>query len=94
MASKHPVPGTYVRDEEAKQLGLLLQTFREYIVSHEARLDAIEEYLHEQIAAQVALAQEIAEGTPETPTEEATEAEVIEFPVRDSDESSDDSEEG
>lgn len=94
MASKHnPVPGTYVSDKDTRELVQLLTTFREYIVSHEARLEAIEEFLNEQIKAQIALAQEIEGGAEEA---EGEDAEVVElFPDAEvADEPTDDPSEG
>lgn len=73
MASRDRVPGTYVSDKDTRELVQLLTTFREYIVSHEARLEAIEEFLNEQIKAQIALAQEIEEGTEEAETTDESE---------------------
>lgn len=45
--SNGKVPGTYVSQQELSDLGELLQTFRTYIVSHEARLEALEEFANE-----------------------------------------------
>jgi len=65
MANSNKVPGTYISDKETRELVQLLTTFREYIVSHEARIEAIEEFINESIKAQIALAQEEADGTTE-----------------------------
>lgn len=41
------VPGTYVSEKELNELGQLLASFREYILSHEARLELIENWIGE-----------------------------------------------
>lgn len=41
------VPGTYVSEKELNELGALLASFRDYIVSHEARLELIEAWIGE-----------------------------------------------
>lgn len=55
------VPGIYVSESELNDLGELLTTLRDYIISHEARLEAIEEYINELIKSQL----------PEVPEDES-----------------------
>lgn len=90
MSKQEKVPGTYVSDSEAKQLALLLQTFREYIVSHEARLEAMEEWANEVWKMLNPQPEAEAGGTEEAPAEEAATLSLVEGV----DESSDDSSEG
>ena len=45
------VPGTYVSQGELNELGKLLTTMREYIVSHEARIELIEGWINEYMEA-------------------------------------------
>ena len=84
------VPGTFVSNQELKDLGELLTTMRTYIVSHEARLEALEEFANEVWKALYPQPEAETDGTEEAPTEEAATLSLVE-PV---DESSDDSSEG
>jgi hypothetical protein len=85
------IPGTFVSQDELNDLGKLLTTLRDYVVSHEARLELIEGWITEYHAMQ----------TSQTPVEEAkadgTEEAEIEALENEGGlivESTDDSEEG
>ena len=49
--SNGKVPGTFVSQDELNDLGKLLHTLRDYIVSHEARIELIEGWINEYMEA-------------------------------------------
>lgn len=56
------VPGTFVSDKEMNELGQLLASFRDYILSHEARLELIEAWINEYMQQTGTLPQEETDG--------------------------------
>lgn len=80
MANRNgKVPGTYVSQGELNELGKLLTTMREYLVSHEARLELIEGWINEYMemhAPQIDESLQVeTDGVEETSSEEAFENE-------------------
>ena len=73
MPQKHngKVPGTYVSQDELNDLGKLLHTLRDYIVSHEARIELIEGWINEYMEAHA----------PVSPDAPEAEADGIESPA-------------
>src|SRR5256885_1071905 len=67
------VPGTFVSQDELNDLGKLLTTLRDYVVSHEARIELIEGWINEYHASHTAFPETSEEGVIDAAVEEAAE---------------------